>query len=162
ADRVARTVDLIPSASYLPPDILARNSRARSPANIKCEWLSTKPGMTAERAASNLGPSTPSGTCERGPIHWTRWPAVAMSASGITPSGAGPSSVSFVTSSPMLSISTGANSIFQARIDCVPKLVHGAEEIVLAVRNDLPSADHNLGHIGRGGREDRRRAQVCL
>ena len=46
AARVADIVVRIPPASYGRPDIRAANSSARSPANTRWLWLSTKPGST--------------------------------------------------------------------------------------------------------------------
>ena len=37
----------IPPAAYFPPRIRASNSAVRSPANTRCVWLSTNPGITA-------------------------------------------------------------------------------------------------------------------
>src|SRR3974390_3039365 len=52
AARVALTVVRMPPAEYFCPDIRAANSAVRSPAKTRCEWLSTKPGMTARPSAS--------------------------------------------------------------------------------------------------------------
>ena len=46
AARVAATVVAIPPAAYGWPLIRAANSADRSPANTRCAWLSTKPGIT--------------------------------------------------------------------------------------------------------------------
>ena len=59
-------VTAIPPASYGAPAIRAANSSARSPAKIRCVWLSTKPGITQRPAASYAIVGGGSGRLDRG------------------------------------------------------------------------------------------------
>ena len=66
AARVASVVTRIPPAAYGAPAIRAANSSPRSPANTRCVWLSTKPGMTQRPPASMRSSACAPGALDRG------------------------------------------------------------------------------------------------
>ena len=92
ASRVAAIVTLMPPAAYGAPAIRAANSALRSPANTRCVWLSTNPGITQRPAASIR-----SSACGATPVPTAR---TCSSSKTSQASASSPSSV-FVTSSPM-------------------------------------------------------------
>ena len=73
AARVAATVVRMPPPVYGAPAIRAANSAARSPANTRCAWESTKPGNTAAPPTSSA--LSAAGARADGPTQATRSPS---------------------------------------------------------------------------------------
>ena len=90
----------MPPAAYGAPAIRAANSSARSPANTRWVWLSTKPGITQRPSASIRSSACGARRARSRRPGRPRSPAPRR---GRVPSGPSPSAGSFVTSRPMLS-----------------------------------------------------------